>query len=179
MDATELLMEDHARVRQLMGRFQRAKRVETQRRLAEELITELSVHSAIEEEKLYPVMRETLDNGDDDYHEAIDEHQRVKEILAQMEDALDEAGSKRFAGMMLALKRDVEHHVREEETEIFPQLREKLGVRRLQAIGKELEEAKKSAPTHPHPQQPPAGEVTGTLTGLVDRVRDRVSPRGR
>ena len=177
MNATELLMADHRKVRALFGRFARSERQETRRRLAEEIIRELSIHAAIEEEKLYPVIRDHVPGGRKLYDEAIEEHQQVKEVLAELDGSLEKAHTKAFAARVQRLKGDVEHHVEEEEGEVFPQLRRSISGTRLQELGRELQEAKATAPTRPHPNQPPAGELTGKAIGAVDRVRDRVAGR--
>jgi hemerythrin-like domain-containing protein len=177
MDATELLMADHRDVKALFGRFARSSRAETRRGLAEQIIRELSVHAAIEEAKLYPVIRDELVGGEAMYEESIEEHQGVKELLAQLDDTLDKAHTKAFGNKVTKLRGEVEHHVAEEETEIFPKLRATLSKTRLEELGVELRRAKASAPTRPHPHQPPATELTGKVVGALDRVRDQVSNR--
>lgn len=177
MDATELLIQDHREVKQLFGRFARSERQDTRRQLAEQIIRDLSIHAAIEEAELYPVIRDHLEGGKALYKEAIDEHQQVKEILAALDGSLDKAHTKAFGNRVLKLKADVEHHVEEEEQEIFPKLRQTLSETRLQELGRKLKAAKSSAPTRPHPNQPPATELTGKALGVVDRARDRVTGR--
>jgi hemerythrin-like domain-containing protein len=177
MDATELLIADHREVKNLFSRFGRSEREETRRKLAEQIIRELSIHSAIEEAKLYPVIRDEILGGKELYEESIDEHQQVKEILADIDKSLDKVQTKAFAARIHKLQTEVEHHVLEEETEVFPQLRRSLSKSRLEEIGKELEEAKRSAPTRPHPNQPPATELTGKAVGAVDKARDKVAGR--
>jgi hemerythrin superfamily protein len=177
MDATEMLMSDHRAVRGLFGRFNRSSREETRRDLAAEIIRELSLHAAVEEAKLYPVMRKEMPGGERFYEESIAEHQKMKEILGDLDGRLDKAHTKAFADRMERLRRDVEHHVEEEEGEVFPRLRESLGRARLREIGEELEKAKESAPTRPHPNQPPATELTGKAVGAMDRMRDRLTGR--
>jgi hemerythrin-like domain-containing protein len=177
MDATELLIADHREVKNLFSRFGRSEREETRRNLAEQIIRELSIHSAIEEAKLYPVIRDEVEGGKDLYEESIDEHQKVKEVLAEIDKSLEKVHTKAFADRIHKLQMEVEHHVQEEETEVFPKLRQALSQARLKEIGKELEEAKSSAPTRPHPNQPPATELTGKAVGAVDKARDKVAGR--
>jgi hemerythrin superfamily protein len=177
MDATQLLIADHREVKALFGRFSRSSRQETRQELAERIIRELSIHAAIEEAKLYPVIRDELPGGEALYKEAIEEHQQVKEVLAALDQSLSKAHTKAFADRVTRLKNDVEHHVEEEEGEVFPQLRQVLSKTRLEALGRELAQAKASAPTRPHPNQPPATNLTGKALGAVDRVRDKVTGR--
>ncbi|MDP8987034.1 MAG: hemerythrin domain-containing protein, partial [Actinomycetota bacterium] len=68
----------------------------------------------------------------------------------------------------------VRHHVEEEEGELFPQVRQALGRKRLGEIGDAMEELKKSAPTRPHPRAPdtPPGNVAANkAAGVLDRAR--------
>ena len=73
---------------------------------------------------------------------------------------------------------DEENDVDEEEEEFFPKVRDSLSRSHLTDIGDTMAEAKKSAPTHPHPRLPdagPAGAVAGAIAGVVDRVSDNIS----
>ena len=73
---------------------------------------------------------------------------------------------------------DVRHHVKEEESELFPELRAAVGEEELRAMGGQLAAAKKMAPTHPHPNAPatpPGNIVAGAAAAVVDRARDTVS----
>lgn len=177
MEATQLLMNDHREVEALFAEFLKSDSQEIKRGFAEAIIRDLSRHSAIEEAKLYPVIRDELPNGKELYREAIEEHQGVKEVLADLDGMLDEVNTTAFRDKIEKLQREVEHHVEEEETEVFPELRTTLTKTRLDEIGAELEEAKASAPTRPHPNQPPATDLTGKALGAVDKLRDTVSGR--
>jgi hypothetical protein len=67
----------------------------------------------------------------------------------------------------------VRHHVKEEEGDLFPKVRSQLGRNELAELGQAMADAKKVAPTRPHPRMPdsgPANVVTGALAGVVDRV---------
>jgi hypothetical protein len=73
---------------------------------------------------------------------------------------------------------NVRHHVKEEENEFFPQVRAQLNRTSLADLGQALADAKKTAPTRPHPRmpdEPPANAVVGALAGVVDRVGGNVS----
>ena len=68
----------------------------------------------------------------------------------------------------------VRHHVEEEETEFFPEVRQALGRKVLGEIGELLETAKATAPKRPHPKapdEPPGNVVSGLVAGVVDRAR--------
>jgi hypothetical protein len=80
----------------------------------------------------------------------------------------------RFDAKMTVLIESVRHHVEEEEQEFFPQVREALGRKTLAELGDLLAQAKKTAPTRPHPKapdEPPGNAITGLVAGLIDRAR--------
>ncbi len=73
---------------------------------------------------------------------------------------------------------NVRHHVEEEESDFFPKVRRELSRTELADLGQALADAKKSAPTHPHPRSPdapPVNAVVGAIAGVVDRVGDNIS----
>jgi hemerythrin superfamily protein len=178
MDAIRVLEADHRKVERLFQEYQQGGGgpSDRKRRLAHDIREALSVHAAIEELHLYPVVRETLSGGDALVEEALEEHQQVKEMLAALEKIdVSDAG---FDQKMTELQQDVQHHVEEEEGEIFPELGERLTAERLNEIGRKLEQAKSTAPTHPHPHapnKPPGNVVAGAAAAGIDKVRDALS----
>ena len=116
-DAVELLTNDHAEVEQMFRQIESLPDGDAKDELVAEVIRELSVHAAVEEQVLYPAMRKALPDGDTLVQEAIEEHQRVKETLAAIERA--ETPAEREP-QLVRLMGDVRHHVDEEETELFP-----------------------------------------------------------
>lgn len=174
-DVLELLIRDHAAVEALFVRFERraAEVPNPNLEVVREITRELSLHAAAEEQVLYPLMREALDDGDDLAEHGIEEHQQMKERLAAIE-ALDPA-DERWAREVMAVIGDVRHHVREEEEEQFPRVRSAVSSERLAELAGTLERVKAMAPTRPHPRAPstpPANRVVGPVAGLIDRVRD-------
>jgi hypothetical protein len=78
------------------------------------------------------------------------------------------------------LKQDVEHHVQEEEGEVMPELSRTVESGVLDDLGREAEQAKRRAPTRPHPHapdQPPGVKAAGPLAAILDRIRDAISGR--
>lgn len=143
MDALELLKSDHDTVRQLFSQFNQAKEAgntEQMRSVQQQIFSELEVHTAIEEEIFYPEAEAIGGEAEDLVKEGEEEH-HVVDVLMEEISALspnDEA----FVPKMTVLIENVEHHAEEEETELFPKLRETFGNDRLQAMGAKLEEAK-------------------------------------
>lgn len=178
MDAIDLIEQDHRHVDSLFERFEQTDDQDTKRELVNQMVHELSVHAAIEEEIFYPAVREALPEGDGLVNESLHEHQEAKELLNDLDGM--EPDHPTFDPTVSRLIQEVRHHVEEEETEILPALRDRLDPELLGEMGQELESAKGRAPTRPHPaapDSPPANKLTGPAAGLVDRIRDRVQDR--
>lgn len=178
MDAITLLKNDHQTVEKLFKRFEDTgdRALVERRTIVDKIIEELSQHAAIEEQLFYPVTRATVSDVDDDVLEAIEEHHVVKWLLDELEhmDPSDE----RFKAKATVLIENVRHHVTEEEDDYFPKVRAELGRNDLTDLGDAMEEARKTAPTHPHPRSPdtpPGNIIAGNAAGVVDRVTDTVS----
>jgi hemerythrin superfamily protein len=176
VDAISLLRDDHRTVEQLFKQFEKAgdRAYTEKRRIVDRIIEELSVHAAIEEQLFYPVARQTVPETEDIALESLEEHHIVKWVLSELEklDPQDE----RFDAKVTVLIENVRHHVKEEEDEFFPKVRAELSRTALNDLGDALVEAKKTAPTKPHPRMPDSGpNVVGALAGVVDRVGDNVS----
>ncbi len=175
-DAVELLTTDHRTVEQLFRHLRAAGEVgasENQRDLVQRIVRELSVHAAVEEQVLYSAARDLLPNGDALARDSLDAHAEVKDLLAELDgcDPTHEAFEARVARLMTL----VEAHVAEEEGELFPELRRLAGQERLQELGTTMEQAKKQAPTRPHPyapDRPPPSIVAGAVAAVADLARD-------
>ena len=112
MDAITLLKDDHRTVEGLFQRYENGLDGEEKQQVVHEIIRELAVHAAIEEQVLYPAVRQAFPRGEDLAEEGIDEHQEVKETLAEL-DGMDPSDPG-FDQRVLSLIRDVRHHVEEE-----------------------------------------------------------------
>ncbi len=181
-DAIALLKADHRTVEKLFRDFERTGESahKTRRKLVDKMITELSVHAAIEEQFLYPAARREVPDLNPDVLEAMEEHHVVKWLLAEL--ARTDPSDERFSAKVAVMMENVRHHVREEEGELFPELRASLGRTRLRELGDKLAEGKLLAPTRPHPRAadtPPANLIGGAVSGAIDRARDTVSARRR
>lgn len=178
MDAITLLRNDHKTVEQLFKRFEKAgdqAHVE-KRQVVDRIIEELSVHAAVEEQVFYPVARATVPGTEDIALESLEEHHIVKWVLSELVDL--DPGNERFDAKVTVLIENVRHHVKEEEQEFFPKVRNELGRKALADLGETMAAAKQAAPTHPHPRspdEPPANLVVGAIAGVVDRVGDNIS----
>ncbi len=175
MEIIELLTNDHRAVDELFRRYHLSSRDDSIEELTKEIVHELSVHAAVEELFVYPLVRAKVEGGGDLADEAIDEHQSVKRLLADIEKlAIDSAehGTK-----MDELIDAVRHHVEEEEGEVFPKLRDSVSASLRDNVGTVVEQAKSVVPTHPHPLVPgtaTAQLVAGPWAAAVDKIRDLV-----
>jgi hemerythrin-like domain-containing protein len=173
MDAITLLKDDHRSVEKLFKRFEDAgdRAFVEKRKAVDRIIEELSVHAAIEEQLFYPVTRATVPAVEDVALESLEEHHIVKWVLSELEGMHPE--DERFDAKVTVLIENVRHHVEEEESEYFPEVRSALGRKALGELGDAMASAKETAPTRPHPRAPdtpPGNVVAGAAAGLVDKV---------
>ncbi|MBA3955625.1 MAG: hemerythrin domain-containing protein [Acidimicrobiia bacterium] len=154
MDAITLLKNDHKTVEKLFKQFEKsdASDSKTRRKLVDQMIEELAIHTAIEEQVFYPAVREDVPDTEDEVLEGLEEHHIVKWTLSELEEM--DPGHERFEAKVTVLMESVRHHVEEEESELFPEVRKALGRKRLGQIGDALELAKTRAPTDPQPKAP-------------------------
>ena len=172
VNAVHLLLQDHREVEQLFSQIEASGGAGPDEAV-QEVVRELSVHAAIEEQVLYPAVREKVPGGDELADHAIEEHQAVKELLAQIDGSDGDAAERR--SLLARLMREVRSHVEEEEAELFPQLQAAFGPQEQQEMGQAMAEAKKMAPTRPHPNAPstpPGNVVAGAAAAVVDKARD-------
>jgi iron-sulfur cluster repair protein YtfE (RIC family) len=142
MNAFELLKEDHARVSAIFEKLEPTteRALKTREELFTKLKNELDVHTQIEEQLVYPVLKEEEETRDITL-EGIEEHKVVKTLLQEME-AMP-VDSEEWTAKLTVLKESVEHHVEEEEGEMFPKARKALPKEKIEELGARIEAAKK------------------------------------
>jgi hemerythrin superfamily protein len=150
MDALSLLTADHNRVRGLFARFQAAEEEQDTAQmavLAQKIITELEVHTTIEEEIFYPAIKEASEELKDVVDEGVEEHHVADTLMAEVKGLTAEDDA--FAAKMKVLIESVEHHAEEEEQEMFPPTRKAFDKATLEDLGMRLEarKAELGAPT--------------------------------
>jgi len=137
IDAVELLKQQHREVEEMFERFEnmtdRAK--VSKKKLADEICNALIMHTTIEEEIFYPATREASKDTEDMIDEAVVEHASAKDLIAQIMEM--DPGDDLYDAKVKVLAEMVEHHVKEEEEEMFPKTRElKLD---MAALGEEMQ----------------------------------------
>jgi len=139
-DAITLLEEDHQAVSKLFKQFKTAANADDNAKKAaivEEIIAALEVHATVEEEIFYPAMKRVrAEHAKDEVREAFEEHKQIKALLAVLGDT--DPDDETFDAKAKVLQEDVEHHVKEEEGEMFPDARKFLGKEKLEALGERL-----------------------------------------
>jgi Hemerythrin HHE cation binding domain len=138
MKATDLLKKQHKEVKTLFKKLEGTEGSRERRQLLNEIASRLEGHTLIEEEVFYPAIRELqTQKAEEMVLEAYEEHHVVKLILAELPRVNPE--DERFEAKMTVLSELVEHHVEEEESEMF-KLAQKLGKDELESLGEQMEE---------------------------------------
>ncbi|MFD8430409.1 hemerythrin domain-containing protein [Streptomyces coelicoflavus] len=176
----EELTADHREAESLFDRIQELPTDDAQRReLADEVTIELVRHSVAEEQYLYPAVREHVDGGAELADKEIEDHAHVEQLLKDLEGA--QPGQPAFEENMTRLVQAVTDHIQDEEGRLFPLLEDACSAEQLNELGEKVRQAKKTAPTRPHPSAPntpPANKLLAPGAGMVDRARDLLTGRG-
>jgi hemerythrin superfamily protein len=176
VDAIQLTKADHAAVEQLFKRFERTPMRGAGaelRRIVRALVKELSVHATVEEQLLYPALRQAGHGAPAEVLEALEEHHLMKLTLSELQ-AMKPTDA-RYRAKVAVLAENVRKHVREEERDLLPRLRKRMDPQALRDLGEAMALLKKTAPTRPHPtspDEPPANFLAGALASVYDRSRD-------
>lgn len=123
LDAIALLKKDHDDVKAMFKEFEELsdRSMVSKKKLADKICIALTKHTEAEEEIFYPAVREAVKQSDDMVDEAVVEHASAKELIAQIM-AMD-ASEDLFDAKVKVLSEQIEHHVEEEEEEMFPKAR--------------------------------------------------------
>jgi len=144
MDALKLLKTDHDKVKRLLSELDSTteRGVKTRSELFATIKGELTVHETIEEEIFYPALK-SHPKAKDIVLEAYEEHHVVDQVMAELEglDVSDET----WGAKATVMKENVEHHIEEEEQEMFAQARQVFDRQELEDLGMQMEERKASA----------------------------------
>lgn len=114
---TDMLRKDHKKVKRLFEEFEQADDAKSKQRIVETVLTELAIHSKLEEELIYPAIRAEIDD-DDLMDEALEEHHVVHGLLVELKKM--KPSDERYDAKFTVLAENVRHHIKEEESEMFP-----------------------------------------------------------
>lgn len=178
-DLVSVIVSDHREVEGVFKELEsRNGTPEHRRDLADHVIAELVRHSVAEEMYMYPAAREHLPDGDEVADHELEEHAGAEKVMKDL-DGVDPTDPT-FDELVGKLISEVRHHIEEEEGDLLPKLQQACSPDALQDLGEKVIQAKKIAPTRPHPaapDKPPANKLLGPGAGLVDRMRDALSGR--
>jgi iron-sulfur cluster repair protein YtfE (RIC family) len=142
MNAIELLKADHEKVSEIFEKLEETTESDekTRTELFTKLKQELDLHAHIEETIFYPVLKKAEETRDITM-EGIQEHHVVKVLLGELNSM--KAGSEVWTAKLKVLQENVEHHVEEEEDDMFKSAREVFSNERLEELGAQMEQEKK------------------------------------
>jgi hemerythrin-like domain-containing protein len=139
-DPFVLLKQDHREVEQMLERLQESNPGSRRRQTVDKLEAALTLHMDIEERLIYPLVAEVVDRESEE--EAEVEHNLAREGVAKLRQLVDEPG---FGAAVAMLTAGIKHHVREEEREIFPELKRGLDRSEVTNLGDEVATAKRGS----------------------------------
>lgn len=145
-------------------------------RMVRQLAVEKSKHESVEEMYFWPVVRERVTDGTDLANQAQQQEREGKEVLGRLDKLTPEDDE--FEGQLSEFIRAGRAHIAFEETTVWPSLRDVLSTAESDDLGQQLCQAKKTAPTRPHPKIPASPGVLracGPGLAAADRLRDAVS----
>lgn len=161
-DAIALLKEDHQRVSALFDEYAKSRSATKKQAIVSKICQELAIHAMIEEEIFYPAVRAALKDREF-VPEALVEHATLKEFIAKVEGRMPDGDM--FDAHIQVMGEYVKHHVKEEQTEMFPKAkRSKLDMKqlgaRLAARKQELKASAGALPREPNAVETLAEERT-------------------
>ncbi|WP_086771938.1 hemerythrin domain-containing protein [Streptomyces bobili] len=175
------LVTDHREVEELFGKIEALPAGHKDRKMyADQVTMELVRHSVAEEAYLYPAVREHVAGGDALADKELEDHAKAEQIMKDLESC--EADDPQFDRLVGMLMTEIREHVADEEGNLFLRLRSACPPDALDDLGDKVRMAKKTAPTRPHPSapdKPPANKMLAPGVGMVDRMRDALSGRGK
>lgn len=178
-DLVAVIVHDHREVEQAFGELESGSGdAEYRRNLADHVIAELVRHSVAEEQFMYPAVRKHLSGGDQLADKEIEEHGEAEQIMKRLESM--DATDAEFEQLLGELMQNVREHVQDEENNLLPELQRACTEDELRDLGDKVENAKKVAPTRPHPASPstpPANLILAPGVAFIDKIRDALSGR--
>ena len=138
LNAIQLLTQDHKAVQELFDKFEKTRSEDKKAEIAAQVCEELTIHAQIEEEIFYPAAREAIKDTDL-LDEATVEHQSAKDLIAQIEE--EGPDGELFEAKVKVLGEYIKHHVKEEQNELFPEVRKAKDLD-LDALGEQLQARK-------------------------------------
>jgi hemerythrin superfamily protein len=157
-DPIEMLLEDHKKVQTLFNDFNKSEDEAATQGIVNKVCAELTVHAQLEEEIFYPAVREVIDNADL-MDKAMVEHAAAKYLVHELEAM--QASDALYKAKFTVLGEYVNHHIEEEQTQIFPKVKEaKID---LESLGREMADYKQELTAQQFEED----------TGIIDELEQR------
>lgn len=138
-DVIALLEKDHREVERLFAKMEKAEQPEKRLELLETLTEELEAHAGAEEMAVYP-RAVTVCKTEEQTEHSFEEHNEMRKRLAELRET--EPVAPEWTEKLEELKETVEHHVEEEESQLFPKMRETFSAEALETMARDVEQAK-------------------------------------
>jgi ribosomal protein L31E len=174
----DLLVDDHDEVMTWCEQLAGSSEGRSARRLVDVLVATVSRHLSVEEQYLYPTVRQVLPGGADLADRELAADTAILEALRRLHrtPVTDAA----FPAAVETVRRQWRRHSRCANREVFPGLRDRCTGNELVRLGNRVAIAQEAAPTRPHPATPttpPANKVVDPALGVVDKLRDALTRR--
>lgn len=187
-DAFEVLSADHSEVKQMMAELEAGPhrgtgatqaQLDGRSKVTQNLIIESSKHEAVEEQHFWPTVRDRISDGDQLADHAIRQEGEAKEVLARLDKLVP--NDPEFEDLLAKFIPAAREHISYEENQVWPPLRQALSTAEAAELGQKLTDAKKTAPTRPHPRTPASPgflKTAGPAIAATDMLRDAATGRG-
>ena len=188
-DVFRVLKQDHDEVKAMLAQLEAGPKATTgatpeqlafRKQALDAVIIEQSKHEAAEQQHFWPAVKQLGPDGVRVAEIGLEQEAEADKLLADL-DKLN-ADDEGFEEQVTAFSADARAHIAYEEAHAWPLLKASIGEEEAQLLGSQITEAKKLAPTRPHPHIPPQGgpaKTAGPMAGLADRLRDSVTGRGK
>lgn len=177
-DVVDILTTDHREMFELLDQIEGTPDAGRRRDLADTVIAEVMRHAVAEEMHVYPAMEKHLPGGAEEVEHDKQEHDEIVQVMKRVEGV--DASDPEFMELVRELQAQLRHHIDDEESDQFPKLRAHIPAEDLVELGEKVQNAKKLAPTRPHPSAPHSAlfhKTVGPGVGMIDRLRDRLTGR--
>jgi hypothetical protein len=188
-DVFEVLKQDHEGLKGMLTQLEQGptesggatpEQLMQRKKLTQDVIIEESKHEVAEEQYFWPAVRELGPEGNRVADEAISQEKEAERMLSELDRMNPD--NERFESLLSGFISDARAHIAFEEGHAWPMLRGAINTERMNELGDKIVQAKKMAPTRPHPTVPPQPGVlktAGPVAAAADKLRDAMTGRGR
>ncbi|MBZ5487838.1 hemerythrin domain-containing protein [Halomonas aquamarina] len=177
-DVIAILTADHREMLELLTQVENNPDARQRRDLVDTAIAEVMRHAVAEEMYVYPAMEQHIENGKQEVEHDKKEHDELVKVMKKLEDV--DPLRPEFMALAKEMEKQLRHHIDDEESEQFPKLRASIPGDELIDLGDKVTNAKKLAPTRPHPSAPHSElfhKSVGPGVGMIDRLLDKLQGR--